>query len=180
LAVQTQECRRFGDSVLFPAWRLRTGGAAFRGLFPGGASSRILLFCAVLGWPGTERLRILRNPFFRFTGKNHFAIILATKMTEQGAAGMIIGAAEITLYAPWVHSLKEKRMVVKSILDKVRNRFQISAAETGLQDVHQTAVIGVACVAGTVSQADSIIDHVIGFIEENTDAQITNIAREIR
>lgn len=49
---------------------------------------------------------------------------------------MIIGAAEITLYAPWVHSLKEKRMVVKSILDKVRNRFQISAAETGLQDVH--------------------------------------------
>ncbi|QEY34809.1 DUF503 domain-containing protein [Caproiciproducens galactitolivorans] len=93
---------------------------------------------------------------------------------------MIIGAAEITLYAPWVRSLKEKRMVVKSILNKVRNRFPVSAAETGLQDVHQTAVIGVACVAGTVSQADSILDHVIGFIEENTDAQITNIARGIR
>ncbi|MBE6830540.1 MAG: DUF503 domain-containing protein [Ruminococcaceae bacterium] len=93
---------------------------------------------------------------------------------------MLVGTAEITLYAPWVHSLKEKRMVVKSILDKVRNRFNVSAAETDFQDVHQTAVIGFACVAGTVSQADSIIDHVIAFIEGNTEAEIINIAREVR
>lgn len=93
---------------------------------------------------------------------------------------MIVGTAEITLYAPWVHSLKEKRMVVKSILDKVQNRFNVSAAETDMQDVHQTAVLGFACVAGTVSQADSITDHVLDFIEKNTEAEITNIAREIR
>lgn len=98
----------------------------------------------------------------------------------QEAAVLIIGAVEITLYAPWVHSLKEKRMVVKSILDKVHNRFNVSIAETDMQDVHQTAVIGFACAAGTVSQADSIIDHVIDFIETNTEAEIINIAREAR
>ena len=46
-----------------------------------------------------------------------------------------VEAMEIKLYAPWVHSLKEKRMVVKSLLGKIRNRYQVSAAETGEQDV---------------------------------------------
>lgn len=36
---------------------------------------------------------------------------------------------KIKLYAPWVHSLKEKRMVVKSLLAKIRNKFQVSVAE---------------------------------------------------
>ena len=45
---------------------------------------------------------------------------------------------KIKLYAPWVHSLKEKRMVVKSLLAKIRNKFQVSVAEVEAQDVHQT------------------------------------------
>jgi len=93
---------------------------------------------------------------------------------------MIIGSATIKLYAPWVHSLKEKRMVVKSITAKARNKFNISIAETGEQDTHQTILLGIACAAGTVAQADSVMEHVIHFIEENTEAEILNIQREIR
>lgn len=93
---------------------------------------------------------------------------------------MIIGAAEIKLYAPWVSSLKEKRMVVKSIIAKTQNKFNVSIAEVGEQDTHQTIILGIACVSGSVSQADSIIDNVIGFIENNTEAQIIDIQREIR
>lgn len=93
---------------------------------------------------------------------------------------MIIGAATVKLYAPWVHSLKEKRMVVKSIIAKVRNKFNVSIAETGEQDTHQTILLGIACAAGTVAQADSVIEHVIGFMEENTEAEILDIRREIR
>jgi uncharacterized protein YlxP (DUF503 family) len=57
---------------------------------------------------------------------------------------MIIAAAEIKLYAPWVHSLKEKRMVVKSITAKVQNKFNASIAEVAKNDVHQTILLGVA------------------------------------
>lgn len=42
---------------------------------------------------------------------------------------MEILAIEIKLYAPWLHSLKEKRMVVKSILGKIKNKFNVSVSE---------------------------------------------------
>ncbi len=93
---------------------------------------------------------------------------------------MIVATAEIRLYAPWVHSLKEKRMTVKSILAKVHNQFQVAVAETAENDMHQTIVIGLACVAGNTAQADSVLEHVLNFIEENTEAEITDIRREIR
>lgn len=93
---------------------------------------------------------------------------------------MVVGTAMIRLYAPWVHSLKEKRMVVKSIITKVQNKFNVSIAEIDAQDVHQTVVLGMACVAGTAQLADSIIDTVLTFIEGHTEAEILDIQREIR
>jgi len=93
---------------------------------------------------------------------------------------MIIEAATVQLHAPWAHSLKEKRMVVKSLIDKVRNKFNISIAEISEQDVHQTIVLGMACVANTAALADSMIESVLMFIENNTDAEIVYIQREAR
>ena len=92
---------------------------------------------------------------------------------------MIIGTAKITIYAPWVHSLKEKRMVVKSICAKVSNKFNVSIAEVEDQDIHQRIVLGFACVVGEVFIADSIIDHVLNFIESNTEGEIIDIEREL-
>ena len=93
---------------------------------------------------------------------------------------MIIEAATVKLYAPWVHSLKEKRMMVKSLIDKARNKFNISIAEISEQDIHQTIVLGMACVAGTVALADRMIESILMFIEDNTDAEIVSIQREVR
>lgn len=93
---------------------------------------------------------------------------------------MLIGTLEIRLSAPWAHSLKDKRMVITSLLARLHNTFNISAAEIGEQDTHQTIVIGVACVADSTARADSILDHVISFVESGTDAEITHIEREIR
>jgi uncharacterized protein YlxP (DUF503 family) len=93
---------------------------------------------------------------------------------------MIIGTAEIKLYAPWVHSLKEKRREVKSLVAKTRNKFNLSIAEVSEQDVHQTIVLGLSCVADSVSHANSVIESVITFIESNTEAEIIDISREIR
>lgn len=93
---------------------------------------------------------------------------------------MIIESAIVTLYAPWVNSLKEKRMVVKSIIDKTRGRLNVSIAEVGEQDIHRTIVLGLACVAGTAALADSMIESILLFIENNTDAEIVDIQRETR
>lgn len=93
---------------------------------------------------------------------------------------MMVAVLKIRLYAPWVHSLKEKRMVVKSLVAKVRNQFHVSVAEVEQQDIHQTIVIGIASIAAHNAQADSIIEEIIRFIEYNTEAEIIKIEREIR
>jgi len=92
---------------------------------------------------------------------------------------MIVETLKLTLYAPWVHSLKEKRMVVRSICGKAAAKFNIAIAEVEEQDVHQTIVIGIACVANETAHCDSIIDNVIKFIGNNTEAEIVKIEREM-
>ena len=87
---------------------------------------------------------------------------------------------KIKIYAPWVHSLKEKRMVVKSILGKVRNKFNVSAAEVDAQNVHQTIIIGIAIIVAHQGQADSMEEEIMRFVEMNTDAEILEIETEVR
>lgn len=82
---------------------------------------------------------------------------------------------KVTLRASWVHSLKEKRMVVRSIVQKLKNKFNISVAEVDEQDIHQTIVIGISAVCGDKKQIDSTQEHLIDFIEENTDAELMSI-----
>ncbi|MDF2654373.1 MAG: hypothetical protein K0R19_847 [Bacillota bacterium] len=93
---------------------------------------------------------------------------------------MIIESLELKLYAPWVHSLKEKRMIVKSLTSKISNHFNVSVIEAGDQDLHQSISLGVVCAAGSTAQADHIIDHIIAFVEENTEAELVNLQREFR
>lgn len=92
---------------------------------------------------------------------------------------MIIGTCKVYLIAEWVNSLKDKRMVVKSIIDKTKNKFNVSVAEVERQDVHKSIVIGFVCVTNEVSHANSIIDNVLNFIERNTDAVIDDVEIEI-
>ncbi len=93
---------------------------------------------------------------------------------------MKIAVMELRLYAPWVHSLKEKRMAVKSLLGKIRSRYAVSAAEIDEQDIHQTIVIGVAAIVAHTAQADSMMDDILAFVENNTEAEIVSAEREIR
>jgi uncharacterized protein len=85
---------------------------------------------------------------------------------------------KVTLRASWVHSLKEKRMVVKSIIQRLKNKFNLSVAEVAEQDIHQTIVIGIAAICGSSAQVDSTMENVISFIEDNTDAEMIDIQRE--
>ncbi|MBQ3704603.1 MAG: DUF503 domain-containing protein [Oscillospiraceae bacterium] len=93
---------------------------------------------------------------------------------------MKIAVMSFRLYAPWVHSLKEKRMIVRSMIAKLQNRFHVSAAEIEEQDTHQIIVIGVAAIVPHQAMADSLMDEISRFVEENTEAEILDEAREIR
>lgn len=93
---------------------------------------------------------------------------------------MLVGILKIKLHAPYVHSLKEKRMIVKSIIGKLSNKFNVSVCEIAEQDVHQTIVIGVAILAAHTASCDSTLDHILDFIDENCEAEIVDITREIR
>ena len=84
------------------------------------------------------------------------------------------------LRAEWVHSLKEKRMIVKSLLAKLQNKYHVSAAEVDEQDTHQIIVIGVATIVPHNAMADSLMDDISFFVEENTEAEIIDEEREIR
>lgn len=84
------------------------------------------------------------------------------------------------LYAPWVHSLKEKRMIVKSLIAQLQNKFHVSAAETGEQDTHQIIVIGAAAVVPHSALADGLMDEISQFVETATDAELLEETREIR
>ncbi|WP_296957228.1 DUF503 domain-containing protein [uncultured Dialister sp.] len=73
---------------------------------------------------------------------------------------MKIAAMTFKLYAPWVHSLKEKRMIVKSLIAKLQNRFHVSVAEIDEQDTHQIIVIGVAAIVPHNAMAESLMDEI--------------------
>lgn len=92
---------------------------------------------------------------------------------------MIIGTGKIYLYVNWVHSLKEKRMIVKSTIAKVKNKFNVSVAEVENQDLHQSIVIGIACVSNDSKHANSVIQNVLDFIEDNTEAIVEKVEMEI-
>ena len=84
------------------------------------------------------------------------------------------------LHAAWVHSLKEKRMIVKSIVAKLQNKFHVSAAEIAEQDTHQIIVIGIAAIVPHNAMADSLMDEISQFVEENTECEMLDEGREIR
>lgn len=91
---------------------------------------------------------------------------------------MIIGTVTIKLDIPFAHSLKDKRMVVKSIISKAQSKFNISIAETYEANTIQTSVISFVCIAANAALADSIMENVISYIEGNTDAEVILLNRE--
>ena len=93
---------------------------------------------------------------------------------------MLVGLLKVKLHAPYVHSLKEKRMIVKSIVGKLKNKYNVSVCEIGEQDTHQTIIIGVAILAAHTGSCDSTMDHILDYIDFNCEAEVMDVVREIR
>jgi uncharacterized protein len=91
-----------------------------------------------------------------------------------------IGFCEIELYLPGVTSLKEKRGIIKSMLTKMRNQFNIANAEVGKLDAWQSSTIAVTTVSNSTAHCQQMIQNVMKWIESRyPDAMITNHNTEI-
>ncbi|OHW61216.1 hypothetical protein EUAN_24180 [Andreesenia angusta] len=92
---------------------------------------------------------------------------------------MVVGVMKVKMRAAWVHSLKEKRMELRSLTSKVSNKYNVSVAEVESQDTHQDIVLGVSCVTTDTAHANSILDNILNYIEANSEAEIYDYEIEI-
>lgn len=92
---------------------------------------------------------------------------------------MIVASQTWELSLPGCASLKEKRSIVRSLRDRLRSKFNVSVAETGLQDVHARAEISIALVASDRRLAESMLDKIDLFVDEHGDAVIVRVDREV-
>lgn len=92
---------------------------------------------------------------------------------------MIIGACELKLLIYGSNSLKDKRQVIKSILDRIRHRFNVAIAELDLNSSWQTAVIGFACISNDLNHVNQMLANVVKFIDEDTRVEIIEKKIEI-
>ena len=92
---------------------------------------------------------------------------------------MVIGMGKITFRLGFCHSLKEKRKVVKAIIRRTRNTFNVSMAEVDANDVHQQAEIGFSITGNDRRKINSTIDKIFEFVENLQLAEIVDTDMEI-
>lgn len=83
------------------------------------------------------------------------------------------------LEIPGSLSLKEKRGIIKSLKERIRQRFNVSASEVDLQDVWNRAMLGVACVSIDPRSARETLDNVVRFAEEHDGAVVGDFRIEV-
>jgi len=91
---------------------------------------------------------------------------------------MIIGILTIDLHIPESRSLKNKRKVIKSILDSMQNRLNISCAEVSRHDQWQRATLGIACVNTDQAHANATLSRAIDMVDQADEAEIINTHME--
>jgi uncharacterized protein len=93
---------------------------------------------------------------------------------------MIVGVLYLELVLSASESLKDKRQVVKSLLARVRNQFNVAAAEVDLLDRRQLAGLGFTCVSNDSRHAEQVLRKVLAFVESTRlEAEITDYSVEI-
>jgi uncharacterized protein YlxP (DUF503 family) len=92
---------------------------------------------------------------------------------------MVVGYGIITFRLHDCRSLKEKRSVVKSVIHQIQNHFNVSVAEVGANDMHQTAEIGFALVGNSRPVVNSKMDKILNLANDLRFAQVINSEMEM-
>ncbi|MGD8561884.1 MAG: DUF503 domain-containing protein [Desulfarculaceae bacterium] len=92
---------------------------------------------------------------------------------------MVVGALNITLHMAEGDSLKAKRKVVRSILDRVRSKFNSAAAETGTNDLWQRIELGFSVCGNQPAHVERQLDEITRFVERLALAEVTDVRLEV-
>ncbi|WP_456395817.1 DUF503 domain-containing protein [Desulfurobacterium sp.] len=90
-----------------------------------------------------------------------------------------IGYLEVELYIPHSHSLKEKRMVIKRIKERVKNKFNVAICEAEAHDKWQIAVIAIVSLSTSAGKVDETLEKVVKFIERLYPGMIKSYHKEL-
>ena len=93
---------------------------------------------------------------------------------------MWIGWLEFDLLLGDVHSLKAKRSVIRPVIAELRRRFAVSAAETGSQELHRRAAIGVAVVAADRGHVVDVLDAAERLVAARPELELLSVRRDLR
>lgn len=93
---------------------------------------------------------------------------------------MTLGLCRVWLRLPENHSLKEKRRVLKSLVQRLHNKFNVAAAEVGDNDSWQAASLGVCCVTTSEGHAHQVMSNVVAFIRnDRPDVELLDYSTEV-
>ena len=84
----------------------------------------------------------------------------------------IVGVGRIVLELHGNDSLKGKRSVLNKVKDRVKAQFNVSIAEVGAQDIHDTAILGVTAVSNSEAYLHSLLEKVVRFVERLGEAEV--------
>ena len=85
---------------------------------------------------------------------------------------MVIGVCTLELFIPDSGSLKGKRHVIRSLKDRVRQRFNVSIAEVGENEMWQRTVLGIACVSNDRKFADQVMSKILVLVGSHPEVVI--------
>ncbi len=91
---------------------------------------------------------------------------------------MVIGIIKIELRLHEVYSLKEKRQIVKSIIERIKSRFNASIAEVDLNDNWKSTILGAACVSNDAVHVDRVLSNIANFVENDGRAVLIDFTTE--
>lgn len=92
---------------------------------------------------------------------------------------MHIGTLTVVLYLRDTESLKDKRQIVKSLIERTRQKFNISMSEVDDLDKWRRATIGIACVANDSRFVNQVLDKVLDSIESNPEVEVGEVDMEM-
>lgn len=93
---------------------------------------------------------------------------------------MVVGTCLVSLHIPNSGSLKAKRLVLRRLKDRVKNRFNVSIAEVDGFDLWQRTTLGIAVVSRDGRFADKVMANVIRLIESDTSIDVISIETDLR
>ena len=92
---------------------------------------------------------------------------------------MIVGLLTLELYLSEAQSLKEKRIIIKSLKDRIKNKFNVSIAEVDANDLWQRSILGVACVANETKMVNQILNGVMDIVLKTHSAELLDSRMEM-